>query len=479
MLFSSVEFLFYFLPIFLIVYYLIPARNAFLLFASIVFYAWGEMRYLYVLFAYILINYCFGLLVSRSVANQHWWVRLGVLANLALLIYFKYLGFITDQLNAILPHIGWQAIAVPSIALPLGISFFAFQGISYLIDVQRGDAQAQRSLLKFAMYKAMFPQLVAGPIVRYRQIAHQIDARRITLYRIRIGICYFLGGLAQKVLIANTVAIPAEELFQLPAHDLTIATAWFGAICYSVQIFFDFAGYSNMAIGLGHFMGFTLPPNFNRPYVSLSVTEFWRRWHISLSTWFRDYLYIPLGGNQRGAIRTYLNLATVFVLCGFWHGASWNFAIWGALHGFFLVVERAGLGTILDGLWRPVRHAYTLLVVCFGWVLFRADSLDHAIHFMGTMVGAGESVSLTNPLGRYLTPSTCAALVAAVLICAVHWPSERQLQYAARKLVGGFRPLTIDSAISIGFSSVALSLGLLSAFSLATGTYNPFIYFRF
>ena len=477
MAFSSITFLFYFLPLFLALYYVLPWRNVVILLASLVFYAWGEPRYVPLLLAYILINWVFGLLVARPGLWAGRFLTVGVASNIGLLLWFKYLTFLLTQIAAL----GIPTLPVADIALPLGISFFTFQGISYLIDIHRGIIAPQRSLLKFAMYKAMFPQLIAGPIVRYAQVARQIDVRPISAWRVRTGMLMLLFGLAQKVLIADSVARTADTVFALPPSELTAATAWAGALCYTIQIFFDFGGYSNMAIGLGHMMGFSFPVNFNRPYAAQSVTEFWRRWHITLSDWFRDYLYIPLGGNRRGSSRTYLNLAVVFLLCGLWHGAAWTFAAWGAWQGTFLALERAGLTTILARIWRPLRHLYLLLAVVFGWVLFRADGLAHAGAFMAAMVGFAAGDPAATPLCSILPASGATALLAGAIICAIPWPTERALRYRIRRWAAAV-PIShavTDHLTSMTVVTAALALGGISTLSLANGTYSPFIYFRF
>jgi alginate O-acetyltransferase complex protein AlgI len=349
--------------------------------------------------------------------------------------------------------------------------------MSYLIDIYRGEVLAQRNLLTFATYKAMFPQLIAGPIVRYRQIAGKIEGRRVSLFRLQYGIVLFIVGMSQKVLIANAVAVPADDLFGTAAGNLTLLAAWLGVVCYTLQIYFDFAGYSNMAIGMGHMMGFGYPPNFNRPYVSQSITEFWRRWHISLSTWFRDYLYVPLGGNRRGRLRTYLNLFLVFLICGFWHGASWTFAIWGLWHGGFLIVERMGLAGILRRCWQPLRHAYVMIVVMLGWVFFRCDTFAHALGYLGAMFGLGGATAAALPIARYASPSVWTVIVAGAVFAVLRPPGVRSLAPrwrpdAARYAAGG-------ALMQAGVSFACLVLLVLSALTLATGSFNPFIYFRF
>ncbi len=454
MVFSSVTFLFYFLPLFLLAYHTLPWPNAVLLVASLIFYAWGDPTRLPLLLFCILLNYGFGLWIGRrpnpSDRAHRWLLALGVAANLALLLVFKYAAFAASQIDALL---GSEVLTVPNIALPLGISFFTFQGISYLVDIHRGDISPQRSLSNYATYKAMFPPLIAGPIVRYAQVADQVARRSTTAADFTQGIETFAIGLGQKVLIANTLAGPVDAIFARPGASLDAATAWLGAIGYGVQIYFDFNGYTNMAIGLGRMMGFTLPPNFNRPYAAQSVTDFWRRWHISLSTWFRDYLYIPLGGNRVSPVRTYCNLTLVFLLCGLWHGASWNFAIWGLWHGAFLAIERAGLRRLLQRLPALLRHAYLLLVVVIGWVPFRGDGLAATGAYLAAMLRGDAAIAP----GTLPASAACALLAGAVLSV---WPRET-LRFA---------PLR---------QAACLGLLVLSACSLAAGTYNPFIYFRF
>jgi alginate O-acetyltransferase complex protein AlgI len=473
MVFSSITFLFYFMPVFFAFYYLLPCRNTVILLGSLAFYAWGEARYIPLLLAYILANWVFGLLIARRTRWQRLMLAGGLSFNLGLLVYYKYLDFLLIQ---------FVGLDLPAnrLALPLGISFFSFQGISYLVDVQRGVVPAQRNLLIFAMYKAMFPQLVAGPIVRYAQVAGRLWNRPISAFRVRTGMVLFLFGLAQKAVIADSVAVTADAVFGLPPGQLTMATAWAGALCYTLQIAFDFGGYSTMAIGLGHMMGFSFPANFNRPYTACSVTEFWHRWHMTLSQWFRDYLYIPLGGNRRGMVRTYANLVAVFVLCGLWHGAAWNFVAWGAWHGCFLVLERGWARQPGAILWpsRIVWHVYLLLVVIFGWVLFRASGIGHAMAYMEAMLGGGTGDPVLNPVEAILPASTLAAMLAGAAISAIAWPSERALRDRLRRWVGGGR-MFVDTATSLAMLAVALGLGGLSTISLASGTYSPFIYFRF
>jgi alginate O-acetyltransferase complex protein AlgI len=477
MLFSSIEFLFYFLPAFLLVYYTLPWRNLTLLVASLIFYAWGEPAFLPLMVLFIILNHAIGLRIEGAQQRQRWLV-FGVAANLGLLAYFKYANFFVEQLDALALALGYTPYHWNPVLLPLGISFITFQAISYLVDVYRGDVPAQRSLLAFAMYKSMFPQLIAGPIVRYRLIVNKVRLRRIRLYRVYHGARMFLMGLGQKVLIANTMAVPTDQIFGLPAEQLPCGAAWLGITCYTLQIYFDFAGYSNMAIGLGHMLGFTFPRNFDLPYKSQSVTEFWRRWHMTLSSWFRDYLYIPLGGNRVSPLRTYFNLALVFLLCGLWHGAAWTFVVWGAYHGALLVLERLGWGQVLAGLWRPLRHAYLLLAVMLGWVIFRADTLPEALSYFAAMFGQGSAVAGMVPVERYLTGLVGVTLALGIVLSVVRLRLPRAVLHAPR---GAASPVRLRTALG---PNVAADLGLLAVLllcglSLASGTYNPFIYFRF
>lgn len=481
MVFSSAIFLFFYMPIFFAAYYALPFRNAVLLIGSLIFYAWGEPRATVVLLVSVVLNYTFGILIARSKEWKKGLLVFGISLNTAILLYYKYLMFLLSSLAPLFVFSGANPIHIEPIVLPIGISFFTFQGISYLIDVYRGDVSPQRNLFLFAMYKAMFPQLIAGPIVRYKQVAGKVHRRSISSLRIRFGIHVFVIGLAQKVLIANTVAITADQIFGLPAISLTTSTAWLGIFCYTLQIYFDFCGYSNMAIGLGHMMGFTYPRNFDRPYTSQSVTEFWRRWHMSLSTWFRDYLYIPLGGNRVTPVRIYFNLLTIFFICGLWHGANWTFVVWGLYHGALLIVERLGLLRWIESWPRILRHAYTLLAVMIGWVFFRADTLEQAWIYIAALFGAAGGDPLLTATDRYLTNSCLAALMCGAA-AAVLKPAQGRDALNVITGTGVWR-LGRSGATAIGLhaSTVALTIFafLLSALSLASGTYNPFIYFRF
>ncbi|WP_428031890.1 MBOAT family O-acyltransferase [Ancylobacter sp.] len=471
MVFSSVTFLFYFLPAFLICYFAMPgvrARNLVLLAFSLVFYAWGGLANVAVLAVSIGANYLFALLIDARAAP--WRLRmlaLAVAANLAGLIAFKYAGFLAENVNLLLPA-GAQ-LPVVHLPLPLGISFFTFHAISYLVDVYRGKARANGRFEEIAVYITMFPQLVAGPIVRYSTIAHRIRARRTTLGRVSAGLRIFVIGLSWKVLIADEVAPLVAVVFDSTTTP-SLGEAWIGVSAYALQIYFDFGGYSNMAIGLAVAMGLKFPRNFNLPYGALSITDFWRRWHMSLSSWFRDYVYIPLGGNRRGHLFTALNLWTVFLLCGLWHGASWNFVIWGIHHGSFLVLERTRLGAALRAAPRVVNHAYVLLVVLTSWVWFRAESLPQALDLFAGLAGLNGAGPLSVNLIADLQPVTIAIMVLAwpLAMFGLPRPSGKALSQRLRLALFG----VTDTVV------VALLFGLC-VLSVGAATYSPFLYFRF
>lgn len=470
MTFSSVPFLFYFLPLALGAYFVSPWRNAALLAASLIFYAWGEPVLVLALLGSILVNH---VLAQRiAVRRESWLLGIGIGANLALLGAFKYAAFLAAPVAGIL-NVDVSALA--DIRLPIGISFYTFQSISLLIDLWRRDAPAPRRFVDTALYIAMFPQLIAGPIVRYKSIADQLVSREHSIGRMADGITIFLQGLAQKVLLANLLAETADAAFgQVGQGGLTVAAAWVGLAAYTLQIFFDFAGYSNMAIGLGRLFGFELPRNFNFPYVSKSVTEFWRRWHITLSNWFRDYLYIPLGGNRVGRLRNAANLWIVFLLCGLWHGAAWAFVFWGALHGLFLVIERAFLGRWLARAPSVVAHAYLLLMVSLAWVPFRTEDVGGAMVYYGYLFGVSDAQAVRLGVDTLVSPGMLAIL--AIGAVAAMWP-----------LVGKALPVLSEQKIPVKAFSVRLLIvrgGLAAGFVLCAiaiigGSYNPFIYFRF
>ncbi|MEK8209678.1 MBOAT family protein [Paenibacillus sp. FSL L8-0696] len=472
MVFSSSVFLFCFLPLLLLVYYLVKIeyRNFLLLLASLFFYAWGEPKFVFVIILSIIINYVFGFLIDISQNKFNASISkvimlLGVVVNCALLFYYKYFDFFISSTNNILG----LDLPLKHIVLPIGISFFTFQGLSYVIDVYWNKVDVQRNFLKFALFKAFFPQLIAGPIVRYVDVHDQIDNRITTVDDFAYGIRRFVMGLGKKVIIANTLGQVADDIFALSPHQNTLATAWIGAICYAFQIYFDFSGYSDMAIGLARMFGFKFKENFNFPYISKSVTEFWRRWHISLSSWFKDYLYIPLGGNRRGNV--YINLLVVFMVTGLWHGAAWNFIIWGLWHGLFLIVERViKKRNYKITIPKIISWFYTSLVVLIGWVLFRATNLTEALDYLKVMFGIGRSFDVGFSVGYYLNPLVITVLF---LACIASIPVSKYI----RENIGEYEEHTVFSMLIQNIYIVILLI--LCMMFLATSTYNPFIYFRF
>ena len=482
MVFSSIIFLFFFLPITLTLYYLVGkhVRNTLLLAASLFFYAWGEKQYVLLMLASIGLNFVFGVLLDRQESARMRKIILsaGIVVNLGLLGIYKYRDFVLNNFNELAGILHLPSVAVTPTHLPIGISFFTFQALSYIVDVYRLQTPAQKNLMHLGLYIASFPQLIAGPIVRYHDVARQIVSRSHSLEKFSSGIERFIFGLGKKVLIANVMAEMADHVFNAPIVQLSVAEAWLGILCYSMQIYFDFSGYSDMAIGLGAMFGFRFLENFNYPYISRSIREFWRRWHISLTNWFRDYLYIPLGGNRQGEKRTYLNLVLVFLLCGLWHGASWNFIAWGAFHGFFLALERWRLSRVLEKFPFGLRHVYVGLVVVVGWVFFRLEKLSDAIAYLGAMVGLGTSPHI-NPWVLYKMDSLVFFTLAVACIgCMPVYPLCRDIIRHKISSMPQGAILALSGMQAVKVTTLGLIL-LLSLISLASGAYNPFIYFRF
>ncbi|HVI30639.1 MBOAT family O-acyltransferase [Phenylobacterium sp.] len=480
MVFSSVIFIFYFLPVFLVGYYASGWRAGALLVGSAAFYVWGEGAYVFLLGALIALNYAGSLAIDAARTRRGRIALLValVVADFAVLGWFKYAGFIAENLNRALPSDPLPAIET---TLPLGISFFTFQLVSYVVDVHRGTVKVERDPLRFAAYILMFPHLIAGPIVRYADIRDEMHADRRKSGHIGLGVQYFIVGLAQKVLVANTVAALADHAFGLEGTALTATAAWLGIWAYTLQIYFDFCGYSNMAIGLAFMLGFTFPKNFDYPYVARSITEFWRRWHISLSSWFRDYVYIPLGGNRHGQLKTVRNLMVVFFLTGLWHGAAWQFVVWGLYHGAFLMLERFGLGRLLERLPGPARHGYTLLVVMVGWVFFRAETLPEALTYLKAMFDPARLAAPDVPLVILLDAQVIAALVVGSVLAfpALPWVMER-LRTARAEAPSEVLPARLDTRSVHALPAPLLAVGFaLSIAFLVGSTLNPFLYFRF
>jgi alginate O-acetyltransferase complex protein AlgI len=482
MVFSSIIFLFFFLPIVLLVYALAGKnyRNLTLLLVSLLFYAWGEGVYLLVMLASILFNYLCGILMFRRGEKPSVAVLVvGVVANLSLLGFFKYANFFVDNINVVLLWGGLAPLTLNPVHLPIGISFFTFQAISYVIDSYRKEVAPQKNFVNLGLYIALFPQLIAGPIVRYHDIVKEIYSRKVNVQIFASGARRFLFGLSKKVLLANPLAAVADTIFTLPAGEVSTPVAWLGALCYTLQIYFDFSGYSDMAIGLGKMFGFHFLENFNYPYISRSIREFWRRWHISLSSWLRDYLYIPLGGNRKGELRTYCNLLIVFTLCGFWHGASWTFVCWGLYHGLFLAVERTRLGGWLDNLWLPVQHFWTLLVVIVGWIFFRCETLGQAFVYLSTMFGFSGAEYKNQALLVLFPLKAQVEVIVACLIALPVYPMMKEFFHRARQKGGVKTVFFLDISVHCGRLVVQLILCYFALISLAAGAYNPFIYFRF
>lgn len=468
--FSSPSFLFVFLPLTLAVYFSVsgmPVRNLVLLVLSLAFYAWGEPVMVLAMLGSIGFNYAAARCIDRRAGRARTWVlALAISANLAALGVFKYAVFATDTARPVLAGLGLPPPAPVKIALPLGISFYTFHALSYLIDVYRGRFAANRRLPEVALYIAFFPQLIAGPIVRYRMIARRLAARRHSWGRASAGLRMLVIGLAMKVLIADSLAPLANAAFDHAAAPGILA-AWIGALAYTLQIYFDFAGYSTMAVGMGVVFGFSLPRNFDYPYRSRSITEFWRRWHMTLSAWFRDYLYIPLGGNRGGPVRTYRNLIVVFLLCGLWHGANWTFVAWGLWHGLFLVLERAGLDRILARAPTPLACGYALVVVVLGWVLFRSPTFAVAMSIWRGMAGLnGASASMGPELARVWTGGQ-GALMAGALVLSVVGPPRIGAPPFWTPVAGLVRGVVVAALLA------------LCILAVAGDGYSPFLYYRF
>ena len=445
----------------LLLYYLCPRhwRNLLLFVVSLVFYGWGEPVYLALMIFTIALNYAGGLWIDgrrRRGRSQKPVLALVIALNLALLGFFKYTGFLLGSLKALIP--GFSSLTVPEIALPIGISFYIFQSMSYTIDVYRGDAPVQRNAVDFGTYVSMFPQLIAGPIVKYKDVAEQLSCRRESLDKFASGIGIFIVGLAKKLLLANQMGLLWENL-SVSGGSLS---AWVGMLAYTLQIYFDFSGYSDMAIGLGRMLGFEFKKNFDYPYISRSVTEFWRRWHISLGTWFREYVYIPLGGSRRGRWRTYRNLLIVWALTGIWHGASWNFLFWGLWFAFWLMLEKAFLLRVLKTVPRAVQHIYALLVAVFGWVIFAIEDLLVMRTYVSAMFGGA---GLVNPSALYYL-RLYGPLLIILVIASTPLPAMLYRRLAEKKI-----PAWVPALCVIFL--------MLSTAYIVDASYNPFLYFRF
>ena len=460
MIFSSLLFLFIFLPIFLLSYYLLPARfrNLLLFFASLFFYAWGEPIYVSIMLFSTLLDYTCGRIIDCFRGHSYLpkiGLGLSLLGNLGLLCYFKYADFFITNINLALGT-SWGLL---ELALPIGISFYTFQTMSYTIDLYRGKISVQKNIINFGAYVTMFPQLIAGPIVTYNHIEKEINYRTLNLERFSQGSIRFIEGLGKKVLLANNIGLLWDQISTLTPSELSVVSAWLGMIAFGLQLYFDFSGYSDMAIGLGHMLGFSFPENFNYPYISRSVTEFWRRWHITLGSWFREYIYIPLGGNRVSTARFYSNLFVVWFLTGFWHGAGWNFIIWGLFFGFIMVIERGFLLKILEKFPRCIAHFYLILTILISWVFFSHDLLSDALSYIGVMLGNASTFINTQTL--YELSNFYVLLILGFLF--------------ATPLMNNLKSRLPNWILYCFYLGVLI---LCTAY-LVDATYNPFLYFRF
>lgn len=466
MLFSSITFIYIFLPLVCLTYFLVPVRfkNHILLFFSIVFYAWGEPKYFILMLITIFINYLGAVFIDRYRQYDKYLLFFTICFDISLLFYFKYFNFFIDNINNIFS----LNIKFIDIVMPIGISFYTFQVISYLIDVYRKEVAVQENIYKLALYISFFPQLVAGPIVKYHDIEKSIDNRIISFNNISLGIKRFIIGLFKKVVIANTMGTIADKIFIQDVTYFDSLTAWVGAIAYTFQIYYDFSGYSDMAIGLGMMFGFKFKENFNYPYISRSITEFWHRWHISLSTWFKEYLYIPLGGNRVSNFRTYLNLFIVFLVTGFWHGANFTFIVWGIYHGFFVIFEKITNFNMEreNAILKILQHIYTIFVIVIGWVIFKSKDIFYSIDYIKNMFGFIRYQQVGFDFQYYMGNREIVVFIVACLFSMPIW-----------KYFFEFKKENFIFCLSRNL--LMLFLFFLSTISLATSTYNPFIYFRF
>jgi len=484
MIFASQSFLFGFFPLFFILYYLfgklfgLKGKNTVLFLMSLVFYAWGEPVYVLLMIYSSILDYTCGINIYKGIqtgsnTRKKLFLGISLFGNLALLCIFKYLGFFTESLNSVFS----VNIPVLDLALPIGISFYTFQTMSYSIDVYRGKILPQRNFIYFGAYVAMFPQLIAGPVVRYSDIARELDYREETLSGFASGLRKLICGLAKKVLIANTMAQVADSLFESGASSLGVMGTWVAIIAYTFQIFFDFSGYSDMAIGMGKMMGFTYPENFNYPYISKSVTEFWRRWHITMSTFFRDYVYIPLGGNRCSVIKWLRNVFIVWFLTGLWHGAAWHYVLWGVYFGVLLVIEKFILAKPLQKL-KVIPHIYSMLMIIVGWVIFRSETVADAFKFIGAMFGSsGLFGTDTIPAPTLLQRAGVNTVFIIAFVFAVIF-STPIVSYIKQKLEASGKEKAVR-VCAVVCDIVLVVLLIVSSVQLALGAYNPFIYFDF
>ncbi len=466
MVFSSTIFLMVFLPLVYILNFICKKEysNILLLIASLIFYAWGEPYLVWLMFFSIVLNWIFGMAIARSEedATRKIILAVGIVIDLCILGYYKYAGFFASIFNRIVHR---QLINVPQIALPIGISFFTFQAISYIIDVYRGDTDYSKKLVNVALYISFFPQLIAGPIVKYKDINKQIEDRNITWQDTALGFKRFIYGLGKKVLISNILGSCVDTIYGYDISLMDTKVAWIASLAYTFQIYYDFSGYSDMAIGLGRMFGFNILENFNYPYLSKSISEFWRRWHISLGTWFREYVYIPLGGNKKGKLRTYINLGIVFMLTGLWHGAAFAYVLWGMYHGFFVIIERLGFKKLLDKS-KVLSSIYCFMVVCFGWVPFRTSSAARGLKVIARMLMPWRYTNSPILAWKYMDNKTVFIFVCAVLGMGI------LTKAVPKRIADGWDGSVLEAVYCI-------AILILSMASIASGVYNPFIYFQF
>lgn len=467
MVFSSLTFIYFFLPVVMITYMVASKKlkNLILLVAGLIFYAWGEPVYIWVMMVSSFVDFYAGIYIGRSKKQSSKRVALiiSMVVDLGFLFVFKYTGFIVGVINSCFK----TNIEPPDLPLPIGISFYTFQSMSYTIDVYLGKVKVQKNFLNYLTYVSLFPQLVAGPIVRYEDVANEIEDRKVNVDNFGEGIGYFIKGLSKKVLLANNIGLLWTQIKAMDYSEISVLTAWLGILAFTFQIYFDFSGYSDMAIGLGKMFGFNFPINFDHPYQSKSISEFWRRWHITLGSWFRIYLYIPLGGNRNGKFKTYRNLAIVWLLTGLWHGASFNFIVWGAFYGILIIIERLGFGDILKKLPSPVSTAYTFLMVVIGWVFFDTDNMSKAFSYLKAMFGGGK---LFDSFAVYQLSSYFVIFIMCIFASTDLWRKFTARLSEIKNMKNAYYYVT---------SAVQIVLLLLCTCYIVDGSYNPFLYFRF
>ncbi len=494
--FSSLFFIFLFFPVFIFLFFILKkeSHNSFLLIVSFIFYYLGEGRFLLVLLLSIIVNYILGLCIQKSNSKKisKYIFILGIVFNVGLLILFKYTNFLVNNINVLFTNLGLKSLYVSHIHLPIGISFFTFFSISYIVDVYRKTSSAEKNPLNFALYISFFPKLITGPITLYHKISSQILKRNITIDGFSYGVKRFIIGLGKKILIADTLAPVVNQIFSIPSSSQTVGLAWLGIICYTLQIYFDFSGYTDMAIGIGRMLGFKFVENFNYPYFSKSIKDFWRRWHISLANWLQTYLFLPIAYKVMRKIKSdrfinikvenwayYIGAFFTMLLCGIWHGASWTFVFWGAYYGIFLVIEHAGLGKFIKSLYKPFRILYAQMIIMIGWVFFRSENMAYAFDYLKAMFGFGKGNGVEYYTALYLNPEVKLFIIIGILGSFPLFPKLKSLYEKLNLKYGTTSKSILNSGYSILYTFYLIFVFVLSSMSLALGTYNPFIYFRF